>query len=236
MEIENIQIKKPKHVNQLDLFLEGLRYIFKNWTAFRLCIDNNATLIFNNVIEVVNDKEEIEEELEFNIILGQIFENICSAIKNEPSPNFQEKIISELLKKFMEEYFFISLEDESNIDIARMIVKLFKEISSNKTDYLERIKNFKPKMEYNIEYPCKITTKINLEDYESDSDDEGEQEESDEEMKEEMKEIVEGKFKKTKNENLEHHDIIKEIGGTNNDHHMDIDDEGFEEVGKKKKK
>lgn len=224
---------KPKHKSQLDIFLEGVNLIFKNWTALRLCIDNNATLIFNNYIEVVNDQEEIYEELEFNIKLGEVYDSICDILTKEKSTNFQEQKISEVLKKFIDEYFYVTLEDESNIDISRMIVKLFNEISIDKDDYINKLKLFKHSMQFNIVFPIKPDTKINLDDYESCSDeDEATENEETEEEKKEMKDIVDGKFKNKKKNNDIPLDVIHEINK------MDLcnedNDEGFEEVKKGK--
>lgn len=62
------------------LFLEGLQLIFKNWTALRMLMDSNSAYIYNTIQEVLNDKEEVVEELEFNITVGTIYEEICTIL------------------------------------------------------------------------------------------------------------------------------------------------------------
>lgn len=72
-----------KHENQLEQFLEGMKFIFRSWTALRLCIDSHLPLIYENIVELVNDNDEIVEELQFNVVLGTIYEEICKIIVSQ---------------------------------------------------------------------------------------------------------------------------------------------------------
>lgn len=124
-----------------------------------------------------------------------------------------------------------------------MIVKLFNEISNGSTVMYERWKNFKHSMEFNSDFPCKVNSKVkyNESDYEEDDESAGDVEDD-----EEVKEILEGKYKATKKTNAndlppELLEELNDISIKNKDQQMDIDDqpeddEGFEEIGKKKKK
>ncbi len=157
----------------------------------------------------------------------------------ENSKNFQEKLIAQLVKTFLQEYFFMSLEDESEVDIAKKVVKLFSEISKDSLKYLTTLKEFKLNMKFNIPFPCKISDKV---DYDSSSDENESGEESD--KNEENTECVDclNKDKKIKVCNT---DVIPElldeefINGCNLNNNND-DDDGFVEVSnktnKKKKK
>lgn len=63
-----------------ELFLKGLEAIFKHWTALRMSMDTNGSLVYNNIQEVSNEKGEIVEELMFNISIGSIYEEICTIL------------------------------------------------------------------------------------------------------------------------------------------------------------
>jgi hypothetical protein len=247
---DNIIKKEEKSYNhQLDLFLEGIQLIFKNWSALRFCIDTHATDIFNNIVEVVNDQEEIIEELEFNIVIGTVNDKICSIIKKEKSTNLQEKTIAAVLKKFVEDYFFISLQDESEYEISCMIVKL--DISKNSDTYLNKLKSYKNAVEYNIDFPCKIDAKVDLDDFYSSDEEEEELDEEEKKKKDEnnteIKEILEGKYKGSskKNKNDLPPELVDELHKLNmktednkiDDNNSQIeDDDGFVEVSSNKKK
>lgn len=75
---ENKKVLTPE--DKKTLFLEGLQLIFKNWTALRMLMDSNSAYIYNTVQEVLNDKEEVVEELEFSITVGTIYEEICTIL------------------------------------------------------------------------------------------------------------------------------------------------------------
>lgn len=245
--INNINTQSPK--TQLTIFIEGIDIIFKNWTALRLCIDNNITYISNHIIELLNEKEEIVEELEFNVKIGQVIDSICGIIKRETSETMRERRIAEVLKSFIEEFFFISLEDGSDIDITIMIIKLFNDVISNKNEYLNKIKGLKHAMQFHIDYPIKVEDLVNknmndslCSSSEGEEDEEGEdEEEGDEEDNLEMKEILEGKYKKKKKKNEDEVDFDNLDINDKKDKDKDKEDiedieDGFEVVGKKKKK
>jgi hypothetical protein len=85
-EIINKDIKKTlSPEDKKKLFLEGLEIIFRNWTALRMLMDSNGAYIYNTVQEVLNDKEEIVEELDFNISIGTIYEEICTILVSRSS-------------------------------------------------------------------------------------------------------------------------------------------------------
>ena len=76
--INEIKLNSPQEMKLL--FLKGMEIIFKNWTALRMSIDSNGGKIYNNIKELLNEKDEIIEELEFNIIIGSLYENICTIL------------------------------------------------------------------------------------------------------------------------------------------------------------
>lgn len=78
---KNLQPKK--HESQLEQFLDGIKYIFRSWTALRLCIDSHLPLVYENIVELVNDNDEIVEELEFNVVIGTVYEEICKTIVSQ---------------------------------------------------------------------------------------------------------------------------------------------------------
>lgn len=156
-------------------FLLGIQEIFRNWTALRMSIDRNSALIYNNIIECIDESEEIIEELEFNQELGKLYETICSIMIKEKAKNIREKSISTELKKFIDYYFFISLEDGSESEISCKIGKLFDEISQEKSTYYNNLFKYTTYIKFNIPFPCKINDDVKL-DYSSESENESKEE------------------------------------------------------------
>ena len=238
-ELNSNNTPMAKHLSQLELFLQGIKDIFKNWTALRMCMDRNITDIYNNVIELVNEEDEIVEELEFNVALGTVYDKICSTIKKEKNIIIQEKSIAKILKTFIDNYFFISLEDESDIDKAIMIVKLFHELKNNKTEYLNKIKNHNLNIEFSCNFPVSVNDKIDTNNYISEESYDEEEEDDDEEEinnnnkqsniksnikkeikikkqeeKKEIEDILNGKYKNKKNNNNNNNlplDVLNEL-------------------------
>lgn len=61
-------------------FLKGIQMLFSQWSAFRLCLDNLSYKVYNNSVNVIDEDGKEIEELEFNIILGTLYEEICTIL------------------------------------------------------------------------------------------------------------------------------------------------------------
>ena len=64
--------------------------------------------------------------------------------------------IAELLLSFFQDFFDTYLEDESEKIVAKNLIKLFKEIKEDKTEYLDKLREFDKTFNYkiyNIEFP-----------------------------------------------------------------------------------
>lgn len=134
----------------------------------------------------------------------------------------------------------MSLEDESDLDIAKKVVRLFSEICKENLKYLTTLREYKNNLKFNIPFPCKVNDDVEIADSSSDNDDDDEEEKNSENNDNDNNE--EGEV----NNNLNN----KKIKGSNIDNIPDLldedfysgcnvnndDDDGFVEVNNKKKK
>ena len=204
-------------------FREGCINIFKKWSAFRLALDNNP-----QVLTYYNEDQSI---LEINEYLEMLYDDILNSIYNDKTNNKEciQDEIADCLYTFIGDYFNAELDDQSDIEISKILYKLFLELKDGKIEYLEKLKKDKNKIKYNIEFPITGNQKIIMEKYEEEKE-EDEEEEENENNNENVKEDIK--------ENIEKNDKENNLNNKNNkkDNKMEIDDEGFIIVKKKGKK
>jgi hypothetical protein len=204
-------------------FREGCINVFKKWSAFRLALDNNP-----QVLTYYNEDQSI---LEINEYLEMLYDDILNSIYNDKTNNKEciQDEIADCLYTFIGDYFNAELDDQSDIEISKILYKLFLELKDGKIEYLEKLKKDKNKIKYNIEFPITGNQKIIMEKYEEEKE-EDEEEEENENNNENVKEDIK--------ENIEKNDKENNLNNKNNkkDNKMEIDDEGFIIVKKKGKK
>ena len=210
--MKNAKTKKEK-------FVQGCISVFKKWSAFRIAIDDNP-----KILTYYNEDETV---LEINEMLETLYDelfNICDSGKFVGQECEME--LADCLSGFIEDYFNISLEDDSDIDIARILIMLYEDLQKGSDNYLMFLKNNETKGlgKFSIEFPILGNQKIIFEKDADDEDDEEEDEDEDED------------------EEMQNEDNNKTVGGTsnsnsnNNSNKMEDgpDEEGFVVVKKKK--
>lgn len=186
-----------------DRFNQGCEFVFKKWTAFRMALDNNP-----KILTYYNEDQSV---LEINEMLSNLFDEMFMTLN---SGSFAGKSLldelSDILYGFMNDYFNIILEDESEIEVANVIINLYNELKKGEDKLFNKLQNYKTNIKFNIEYPILGNQTVIFE--------KSKDEESEEESLEEDEKDVEMKDANDKNDK-------------NNE-----DDDGFVEVKKGKGK
>ena len=188
-----------------------------------MALDNNP-----QVLTYYNEDQSI---LEINEYLAMLYDDILNSIYNDKTNNKEciQDEIADCLYTFIGDYFNAELDDQSDIEISKILYKLFLELKDGKVEYLENLKKEKNKIKYNIEFPITGNQKIIMEKYEEEKEEEEEEDENNnEDDKEEHKKNIE-KINNNNENNLNNNNKKK-------DNKMEIDDEGFIIVKKKGKK
>lgn len=156
--------------NQKDKFKQGCVFIFKKWSAFRLALDNNP-----RILTYYNEDKSV---LEINEMLQTLYEELYSTL-NSGSLGGESLIneLSDILYGFMSDYFNIALEDQSDIDISEILVKLYNELKNGTDVLFNKLQNNKNNMiKYNIEFPILGNQTVIFEKTNSPEDEEEEDE------------------------------------------------------------
>ena len=161
--MDKIQQVQEKDYNA---FKHKCVFIFKQWNSFRVLLDNNP-----NILTYYNEDGSV---LEINELLDNLYYELFDiCVKWGDVGNDKEKCISEIaecLISFIEDYFQITLNDKSNITIAKDIVTSYDNIYNTNETEINIYKNVC--MKYKIDFPI-ITTRecaIPEEEYEDDND------------------------------------------------------------------
>ena len=163
--------QKIKYPINRDKFKQGCISIFKRWTAFRLALDNNP-----QILTYYNEDQTV---LEINEYLEMLYDDILTTIiKNNNRSNLIEEV-SDCLFTFMSDYFQIDLEDQSDSEIANILITLFNELKTGKDTLLNNLKNKENKsnMKYNVDFPILGNQKVIFEKEEEDIEESFEEEE-----------------------------------------------------------
>ena len=209
-------MEKAVHKVDREKFKKGCIAIFRCWTAFRMALDQNPQILKyitnNNTIEI-NDFLEI------------LYDDILTTIKNDKSgtKELTDKV-ADCLNYFIGDYFQIQLADDSDLAVAKDLIKLHDDLKYNKGQLVEYFENKanqdKNILKYSVEFPITGKQEIPLKKKEESDDD-------DEEGEEEEDEKEEGNKKEDKIEDKKEDDKMKID---------EPDDDGFILVKKGKKK
>ena len=163
--------QKIKYPINRDKFKQGCISIFKRWTAFRLALDNNP-----QILTYYNEDQTV---LEINEYLEMLYDDILTTIiKNNNRSNLIDEV-SDCLFTFMSDYFQVDLEDQSDSEIANILINLFNELKNGKDTLLNNLKNKENKsnMKYNVDFPILGNQKVIFEKEEEDIEESFEEEE-----------------------------------------------------------
>lgn len=237
-------------LEKFDKFKNGCFLIFKKWQGFRLALDNNPDLL---TVYADEERTELEIYSMLRILLSDIDDEI-----NKINSKAVINMIAEMLYDFIQAYFGIELEDQSERFVARDIYELHGDIfKEGKYVYFEKLKKEDKefKSSFSIDFPITkksvqtklLEAKIQKMEIDDEEDSESENEEKkendiDSENKKQTHPVtdadgfVEVKKSKSKKNNKDI-DMDVEINGNSKQQEEDLPDaDGFIEVKKKKKK
>ena len=170
---------RTKYKVDREKFKTGCIAIFKRWTAFRMALDQNPQIL-NYITN--------EGTIEINDFLEILYDDILTTITNNKY-GMKELIqdVAECLNYFIEDYFKIELDDNSDFEIAQILITLYNELKDKNEKLLNNLiaKQNKITLKYSIEFPItgKQTPPKKKVDDSDDEDEEEEEDEKDEEGK-----------------------------------------------------
>ncbi|CRH03081.1 pre-rRNA-processing protein TSR2, putative [Plasmodium relictum] len=103
----------------LVLLNEGINLIFEKWTVLRLAVSNNWGGINSE------EKKKKLVEYVYNFVL---------------SNNFRNNKLCDFLRDEMNTLFNVEIEDDSDIEIAELILDLYQNLKKKNLDILEKIR------------------------------------------------------------------------------------------------
>ena len=142
-------------------FTEGATLIFKKWSSFRMALDNTPEVLKNYA-------DENKTILEINEVIELLLSDIMLEIENE-SGSVLETNIADLIFCFFQEFFDVDLEDDSERNVAKNLIKLFDEITESKFDYLDRLRSIDKTFNYStyfIQFPIVMEETQLIKDFE----------------------------------------------------------------------
>ena len=180
-------MEKAKQKIDREKFKRGCIAIFKCWTAFRMALDQNP-----QILKYITDNNTIE----INDFLEILYDDIIDTIKNnkfgmkELTDN-----VADCLNYFIGDYFKIQLADDSDLSVAKDLIKLYDDLKYGKGQMVEFFETKANKdtnvTKHSVEFPItgKQVIPEKKKDESDEDDEEGEEEEDEkEEKKEEKKE------------------------------------------------
>ena len=175
---------RTKYKVDREKFKTGCIAIFRRWTAFRMALDQNQQIL--NYITKDNT-------IEINDFLEILYDDILTTITNSKY-GMKELIqdVAECLNYFIGDYFKIELADNSDMEIAEVLIKLHNELKDGKEKMLNNLISLQNKIsqKYSVEFPItgkQIPPKKKDESDDNEDDEEGEEEEDEKESKKENK-------------------------------------------------
>ena len=138
---------KPRKVD-FEKFRTGCISIFKCWTAFRMTLDQNP-----QILRYITDNNTIE----INDFLEILYDDILTTIKSNKS-GIKELTdnVADCLNYFVGDYFRVQLADDSDLDVAKDLIKLYDELKYGKETFLNELKakaDKDNKQKYWIDFP-----------------------------------------------------------------------------------
>ena len=124
-------MNKVKYKVNREKFKKGCIVIFKTWTAFRIALDRNPHFI--NYITSDNT-------IEINDYLEILYDDILTTItKNKYGKKELTQDVAKCLKYFITDYFKIELEDNSDVEIAEILIQLYNELKDKNETMLNNL-------------------------------------------------------------------------------------------------
>ena len=176
---------RTKYKVDREKFKTGCIAIFRRWTAFRMALDQNPQIL--NYITKDNT-------IEINDFLEILYDDILTTITNSKY-GMKELIqdVAECLNYFIGDYFKIELADNSDMEIAEVLIKLHNELKDGNEKMLNNLISLQNKIsqKYSVEFPItgkQVPPPKKKDESDNDEDDEeGEEEEDEKEGKKENK-------------------------------------------------
>ena len=210
---------RTKYKVDREKFKTGCIAIFKRWTAFRIALDQNP-----QILKYITSDDTIE----INDFLEILYDDILTTITNNKF-GMKELIqdVAECLNYFIGDYFKIELADNSDFEIAEILIKLYNELKDKKEKMLNDLiaRQDKISQKYSIDFP--ITGKQVPPPKKKDDSSDGEDDDEEGEEEEDEKNENDNKKKEDKKEDKKKDDNKMKID--------EPDEEGFVVVRKGKK-
>ena len=176
---------RTKYKVDREKFKTGCIAIFRRWTAFRMALDQNPQIL--NYITKDNT-------IEINDFLEILYDDILTTITNSKF-GMKELIqdVAECLYYFIGDYFKIELADNSDMEIAEVLINLHNELKDGNEKMLNNLISLQNKIsqKYSVEFPItgkQVPPPKKKDESDDDEDDEeGEEEEDEKEGKKENK-------------------------------------------------
>ena len=176
---------RTKYKVDREKFKKGCIAIFRRWTAFRMALDQNPQIL--NYITKDNT-------IEINDFLEILYDDILTTITNSKF-GMKELIqdVAECLYYFIGDYFKIELADNSDMEIAEVLINLHNELKDGNEKMLNNLISLQNKIsqKYSVEFPItgkQVPPPKKKDESDDDEDDEeGEEEEDEKEGKKENK-------------------------------------------------
>ena len=210
---------RTKYKVDREKFKTGCIAIFKRWTAFRIALDQNP-----QILKYITSDDTIE----INDFLEILYDDILTTITNNKF-GMKELIqdVAECLNYFIGDYFKIELVDNSDFEIAEILIKLYNELKDKKEKMLNDLiaRQDKISQKYSIDFP--ITGKQVPPPKKKDDSSDGEDDDEEGEEEEDEKNENDNKKKEDKKEDKKKDDNKMKID--------EPDEDGFVVVRKGKK-
>jgi len=168
---------RTKYKVDREKFKTGCIAIFRRWTAFRMALDQNPQIL--NYITKDNT-------IEINDFLEILYDDILTTITNSKY-GMKELIedVADCLNYFIGDYFKIELADNSDMEIAEVLIKLHNELKDGNEKMLNNLIALQNKIsqKYSIEFPItgkQVPPPKKKDESDDDEDDEEGEEEEDE--------------------------------------------------------
>ena len=168
---------RTKYKVDREKFKTGCIAIFRRWTAFRMALDQNPQIL--NYITKDNT-------IEINDFLEILYDDILTTITNNKY-GMKELIqdVADCLNYFIGDYFKIELADNSDMEIAEVLIKLHNELKDGNEKLLNNLIALQNKIsqKYSVEFPItgrQVPPPKKKDESDDDEDDEEGEEEEDE--------------------------------------------------------
>ena len=175
---------RTKYKVDREKFKTGCIAIFKRWTAFRMSLDQNP-----QILRYITKNDTIE----INDFLEILYDDILTTITNNKF-GMKECIedVAECLNYFIGDYFKVELEDNSDFEIAELLIRLHNELKDKNEKLLNSLiaRQDKTNVKYVVDFPItgkQIPPPKKNDDSDEDDDEEGEEEEDEKEEKDKKK-------------------------------------------------